>query len=116
MQWNDVASNWTAFIPRIMTKWPEADEAEVQSIGGDRDRFVDYIAKLHGTDRQSAEIRVGEFLEGQAPVDAMMDQSRDNQRIMASADNVPAGEDVYSDDRKFGDDDTTERPMGKTTD
>ena len=115
MQWRDVEQNWTAYIPRILTQWPNLDEAEVQSIGGDQDAFVNYLSKSKGEDRVAAQMELADWLMGGEPIDVMMDESRDNAQIMESAANVPAGEDTLSDDKKFGDDAKTDTPIGKAS-
>ena len=40
MKWHHVQENWPAFFEAIADKWPEADEAELDSIDGDQRAFV----------------------------------------------------------------------------
>ena len=115
MQWRDVSQNWTAYIPRILTQWPDLNEAEVQSLDGDQDAFVDYLSKSKGEDRVAAQMELADWLMGGEPIDVSMDAQNDNANIMDSAANVPAGEDVTDDDAKFGDDNKTAAPVGRAS-
>lgn len=115
MQWTDVSQNWAAYIPRIMTRWPDLDEAEVQSIGGDQDAFIDYLQRAKGGDRVAAQMEMADWLIGEEPVDVMMDQTRDNERIIASANDVSPGEDTLSDDAKFGAEHAPDQPMKRAS-
>ncbi|MGR3486280.1 MAG: hypothetical protein ACU0BF_13110 [Paracoccaceae bacterium] len=113
MIWQDVAADWPAFIPRVLTHWPDLDEDEVQAVGGDYDRFVALLAARPDHDEETARDAIREWLEGQQPADAVMDPTRDNDRIRASARHIPPGEDVYSEDGDFGDDRTPEPRVGR---
>lgn len=115
MQWNDVAKNWTAFTPRIMTRWPALEENEILAIDGDQDRFLSYLSASKGDDSVAAQMELADWLMGEEPADAVMDPTRDNARIAASAENIPAGEVPSDDDRRFGDDNTDEPPLARTT-
>ena len=115
MQWRDVSQNWTAYIPRILTQWPDLNEAEVQSLDGDQDAFVDYLSKSKGEDRVAAQMELADWLMGGEPIDVPMDAQNDNANIMDSAANVPAGEDVTDDDAKFGDDNKAAAPVGRAS-
>lgn len=103
MRWHDVAADWPGFQAAILTRWPEADEVDVAAIDGDHAAFVDYLARLEGTEREEAAEMVAEWLEGPMPADARMDEVLDNANIRASAAHIPEGEDVYADDARFGD-------------
>ena len=113
MQWKDVSQNWTAYIPRIMTQWPSLDETELQSIGGDQDAFLDYLSKSKGEDQVAAQMELADWLMGSEPIDVTMDETNDNAQIMASGDNVPAGEDTLADDAKFGAETAPKTPVGR---
>ncbi|MFQ1702429.1 hypothetical protein ACJ5NV_17730 [Loktanella agnita] len=115
MQWKDVAQNWTAFTPRILTRWPALDEDEVLAIDGDQDGFLTYLSKTKGEDPVAAQMELADWLMGEEPADVVMDPTRDNARIKASGQNIPAGEDALSDDKRFGDDDTPEPPVAKAS-
>ncbi|SIT78410.1 hypothetical protein SAMN05421665_0767 [Yoonia rosea] len=113
MKWNDVASHWTAFLPRITTRWPDLDENEVIAIDGDQDAFVAYLASFNDQDTVTAKSELDEWLMGEQPADAVMDPTRDNAQISATTENVPAGEDPSDDDRRFGDDLTPQPPIDR---
>ncbi|KQI67236.1 hypothetical protein AN189_16710 [Loktanella sp. 3ANDIMAR09] len=114
MQWRDVSDNWTAYIPRILTQWPGLNEAEVQSLDGDQDAFIDYLSKSKGEDRVAAQMELADWLMGGEPIDVTMDAQNDNAQILSSAENVPAGEDTLSDDAKFGAENANATPVGRT--
>ena len=113
MKWNDVATNWAAFVPRIMTRWPDLDENEVIAIDGNQDAFVAYLASFSDQDVVTAKSELNEWLMGEQPTDAIMHPTRDNARINASTENIPAGEDPSDDDRRFGDDLTPSPPIDR---
>jgi len=115
MQWRDVSQNWTAYTPRIMTQWPNLDEAEVLSIDGDQDGFLAYLSKSKGEDRVAAQMELADWLMGGEPIDVTMAEQNDNANIAGTAANVPAGEDVSDDDAKFGDDAVTAAPVGRVS-
>ncbi|SEM41367.1 hypothetical protein SAMN04488003_10112 [Loktanella fryxellensis] len=115
MQWRDVSQNWAAYIPRILTEWPDLDEDEVQSIDGDQDAFIAYLSKSKGEDRVAAQMALADWLMGGEPIDVSMAAQNDNANIMASAADVPAGEDVSDDDAKFGDDNVAAEPVGRAS-
>ncbi len=115
MQWTDVSRHWAAHIPRIMTQWPELDEDEVSAADGSREQFEKVLADRHDLTRTEAQVVIAEWLQGMEPADAIMDDTRDNERISASAADIPAGEDVYDDDAAFGDDDIPNTPIGKVS-
>ena len=114
MQWNDVAKDWTAFTPRILTRWPQMDEDKVLDIDGDQDRFIGYLTSVKNDDRVAAQMELSDWLMGEQPADVMMDETKDNARILASGQNMPAGEDPSDDDRRFGDDGKADTPVGRT--
>jgi hypothetical protein len=113
MKWNDIASNWAAFVPRITTRWPDLNENEVIAIDGDQDAFIAYLASFNDQDTMTAKSEVDDWLMGEQPTDAVMHPTRDNARISASSDNIPAGEDPSDDDRRFGDDTTPQPPVAR---
>lgn len=116
MQWNTLRDNWPAHIPRIMSQWPELDETEVAATDGSRDRFEDLFAKHYDLTRTEAQVIIADWMRGMEPADTVMDETRDNERISASARDIPAGEDVYDDDAAFGDDNLPDTPIGRTGD
>ena len=113
MQWTAVKSNWPAFIEAIMQRWPATSENELLALDGDRERLANHIAEAEGLEPQEAERQVAEWLQGAVPADVAMDETRDSENIRASAAHIPVGEDVYSDDKDFGSEQATPRPVGR---
>ncbi|SEW10113.1 hypothetical protein SAMN04488515_1047 [Cognatiyoonia koreensis] len=113
MQWKNIAQNWPAFAPRLMTKWPELEENTLLSIDGDQDKFVDYLKTRTGMDTVTAQMELADWMMGAEPADAVMDSTRDNEQISNSAQEMAVGEDALSDDKKFGDDGKAENPVGR---
>ena len=120
MDWQTVQQNWEAYFAAIEERWPEVDEADLIEIDGDRDRFVDYLAETAGTSPDDAGDQVEAWLIEQTalPADVRMDDHRDNANIRESGQDIPTGEDVYSDDGRFGsgdwDDKGPSNPLGRT--
>ncbi|SPJ22269.1 hypothetical protein [Palleronia abyssalis] len=116
MKWNAVQSNWPAFTEALMQRFPATEENDLLTLEGDRDRLVAYIAEREGLAPAEAERQVTEWTQGAVPADVAMDETRDNENVRASAAHIGVNEDVYSDDRDFGDrEDNPERPIGRTT-
>ncbi|PZX18503.1 hypothetical protein LX81_01137 [Palleronia aestuarii] len=113
MQWNAVRENWPAFVEPIMQRWPQTEEEDLLALEGDRERLSSYLAERHELTPQEADEQITAWLQGAVPADVVMDETRDNEQIHASAAHIGEGEDVYSDDRDFGDADTPERPIGR---
>lgn len=111
MDWVQVKSNWPAFLGPITQRWPETNEAELMDVDGDRQRFEAYLAQATGQDIQDARDQIARWLDGEMPADVRMDDTRDNLQIRDSARHIPTGEDVYSEDREFGDDDLPAQPI-----
>ncbi|PYE86095.1 hypothetical protein [Pseudoroseicyclus aestuarii] len=116
MKWKHVAEHWTAFVPNILEEWPQLDEDEVQATEGDLSSFLDHFVDATGMTREDARDELSEWLQGTDPADAVMDESRDNERIIASSRDIHPGEDPFDDDGEFGDDDKDENPVGRTDD
>lgn len=113
MKWSEVSRNWGAFQEAILTRWPELDPDDVSAAEGDRARFNATLGRSHGLTPREAEEEIDEWLMGPMPADARVDETRDNANIRESARDVPTGEDVYADDRRFGDDMTSTPPVGR---
>lgn len=113
MDWTTLRNKWEAFVPQILTRWPDLPEEDVLALAGDRDGLVTLLSDLAGIDEAEADQQIESWLGGEEPADAVMDPSRDNERIMASAAHIPPGEDVYDDDADFGDDAAPDRPIGR---
>ena len=114
MDWTNVQRNWAAYTPRILTRWPDLDEDDVLATDGDLDRFVAYLSSATAQTIDDARDDARAWATGEEPSDVKMDPWRDNERISDSARNIHVGEDVYSDDRDFGDDGLAEPPVGRT--
>lgn len=114
MQWNAVRRNWPAFIEPIMERWPQTGEEDLLALEGDRDRLMAYIGERHDLTPGEADEQILTWLQGAVPADVAMDETRDSENVQASAAHIGTGEDVYADDRKFGDDDPDGRPIGRT--
>lgn len=104
MNWQGIRTNWTAFFPSIADRWPEMDEADLIEIDGDRDAFTEYTAKIEKTSLSDADEQIEAWLVELTdfPTDVKMDDRRDNDNIRESGRDIPVGEDVYSDDGRFG--------------
>lgn len=115
MQWDTIKRDWPAFIAPIMQRWDRAEENDLLALDGDRERLVDYLAERHEVTRAEANEQLTAWEQGAAPADAVMDETRDGDNIRASAAHIGVGEDVYADDKDFGDDNKTARPIGRDT-
>ncbi|SFQ20908.1 hypothetical protein [Tranquillimonas alkanivorans] len=113
MQWQTVQQNWPAFLERIEQRWPMTDEDDLLEVDGRRDRFVDYLSKVHDLTQNEANEQIDAWLMGEMPADAHMDDFRDNANIVESGRSIPPGEDVYAEDRDFGDDRAPDVPVGR---
>ena len=114
MKWSEVADDWPAFIDSLMDNWPELDRDTVEDMEGDRAAFRAHVMEVYEEDAATVNEQIREWLETGVPLDAMMDPTRDNKQIRESGRYIAPGEDVYSDDADFGDDDLPDRPMGRT--
>lgn len=114
MKWSEVAADWPAFTDSVIARWPDADPERIADLGGDQAAFVRYIAEVSGAEPQAAAADVKDWLEGPKPLDAVTHATHDGTSIHASARHIPPGEDVYSEDRDFGDDDLATNPVGRT--
>ena len=114
MDWQIVERNWPAFVPKIEERWPTTDGRDLLDLDGDRQRFTRYLATVSDLTRDEASEEVEAWLMGEVPADVKMDPRRDNANIRESGRSIPPGEDVYADDREFGDDDLPTSPVGRT--
>ncbi|KKL94872.1 hypothetical protein LCGC14_1860340 [marine sediment metagenome] len=114
MKWTEVAENWPAFFERIEDKWPAVSQTDLIDIDGDRDRLAYYLADRHEITLGEANEQIDEFLLGSIPADVLMDEHHDNASITASGRHIPPGEDVYAEDRDFGDDNVSNPPVGRS--
>lgn len=114
MDWKVIEKEWTALVPAIMEQWPEAEEADLLQLDGSRDALAAYLVQATGRDYEEIQDELSEWREGGVPADVRMDELNDDTNIRASARHVPPGEDVYDDDRAFGDDNEAEPPVGRS--
>ncbi|PRY95152.1 hypothetical protein BCF33_0766 [Hasllibacter halocynthiae] len=114
MKWSQVKADWPAFIDAVIDQWPQADREELEDLEGDRAEVRAYLMEATGEDKATVEEEIREWLESDVPLDAIMDESKDNEMIGESGRYIPEGEDVYDDDREFGDDNQPAPPIGRT--
>ncbi len=114
MEWQQVASNWSAFAEAISDRWPRAEDDDVLAIDGNRAEFEAYLSRVHDLTRAEAREEVAAWLEGAIPADVVMSEEHDEASIAASSQHIPAGEDVYAEDGDFGDDRVEPRPIGRS--
>ncbi len=113
MSRQDFAQDWVPFRDPLLTTYPELTEADLQDADGSTTRLAERIAELRGGTAGDAQQELHEFLAGPMPADAYAAPTHDNAAVADSGDYVPAGEDVYDDDSRFGDDDKADTPVGR---
>ncbi len=113
MQWTRIEDNWAAFIDPILQNWPDANEEDVINLDGDRAAFVDYIARVEQVEHPEAEEQVAEWQQGSIPADVRMDADMDAAAFEESGQHLMTGEEPSDDDKAFGDDNKTDRPIGR---
>ncbi len=113
MSRKDFAEDWVPFRDALLTTYPELTEADLQNADGSTAKLATRIADLRGTTPADAQQELHEFLSGPMPADAYAAPTHDNAAVEDSASYVPAGEDVSDDDRRFGDDNTADTPVGR---
>jgi hypothetical protein len=113
MRWHDVQKNWPAFVPALMERWPDAEEEDLIGVDGDQARFIALVATVTGQSAEDAAEEVRDWTEGALPADVVLDEHHDNASINDAARYVPPGEEPLDDDRRFGDDDAAEPPVGR---
>ncbi|GGL88861.1 hypothetical protein GCM10011534_08760 [Pseudooceanicola nanhaiensis] len=114
MDWKVIQKEWTALVPAIMEQWPEAEEEDLLQLDGSRDALAAYLTQATGRGYDEVQEEISEWREGGVPADVRMDEVNDNLNIRASARHIGEGEDVYDDDKAFGDDDQAEAPVGRS--
>ena len=113
MDWTTVEQNWNAIVPAIVARWPAADADEVAAIDGSREALNIYLGQVSGLTPREADEEIAEWLQGPFPADAIMSEDNDNSQILHSRENIAPGEDVYDDDKAFGDDNIAQSPVGR---
>jgi len=114
MDWTDIKSHWTAHVPRALTRWPQLDETDLLATDGDRAAVARLLQRSLDTDELGADAEIADWIAGLEPADTVMDETRDNERITASARSLPDGEEPLDADEAFGDERLPDRPMGRT--
>ena len=115
MSRQDFARDWVPFRDAILTRFPTLTEADLQDADGSTAELAKRLAEAEGPDTAPADAQqeLHRFLDGPMPADAFADSTNDNEATMESVDYIPAGEDALADDRRFGDDDMAENPVGR---
>lgn len=114
MQWQNVQQNWPAFVESVMQRWPQTEEADLLELDGNRDALVAYLGRRHDLTRAEADEQIALWTEGAVPSDIVMDEEMDDAQTRASAAHIPPGEDVYAEDRDFGDDMQPDAPIERS--
>lgn len=114
MQWLAITNHWSAYVPAIMDRWPEADEDDLLALDGTPEELTGYLVKRTGRAYQAIVDEVEEWREGATPADVRMDESEDMRNIAASERYLPEGEDPSDDDAAYGDEETPDQPLGRT--
>jgi hypothetical protein len=112
MQWDEIRENWTALIPSVMARWPQLSEEQLTGMGGERGELVAGLVQT-GTEAQEAEREVEDWRETPMPLDAYADPAHDQAAARDAKGYIPEGEDPLADDRRFGDDNVPDRPLGR---
>lgn len=64
MLWSYVEEHWLAMVPQILARWRDMDEEELEEIDGDREAFLEYLARTESIGPEDADEELAEFLEG----------------------------------------------------
>ena len=107
------AEDWVPFRDAILDRYPGLTDADLEDADGSTAELARRIAAADGIEAGEAQQGLHEFLAGPMPADAYADPSHDNAAVMASDAYIPEGEDALADDRRFGDDDAAENPVGR---
>lgn len=111
MRWRTVEQNWEAFQESLLETWEDLTEEDLIEIEGDREALEARLTELTGEEKDDISQQVEEWLEGAVPSDVHMDEHHDDASIRDSRLYMSPGEDASDDDRKFGDDNTTDDPV-----
>ncbi|WP_224814889.1 hypothetical protein [Hasllibacter sp. MH4015] len=110
MKWNDVTANWPSVFASLKARFPYLTDDILIAADGQRRALEVAIANEHDLSHSEAREALDDWLEGPMPSDARTHPTQDNVAMFNSRKYVPAQEDVYSDDARFGDDQTVEEP------
>ncbi len=111
MKWSEVTSNWPSVFASLKARFPYLTDDILLAADGQRRALELAIANEHDLSKAEAREAVDEWLEGPMPSDARTHPAQNNVAMLNSRKYVPAQEDVYSDDARFGDDDQVEQPQ-----
>ena len=113
MSRRDFQDDWVPWRDALLDRYPELDDGDLEDADGSTAALARIIADKQGIGAGEAQEALHEFLAGPMPADAYADPTHDDAAVMDSGGYVPAGEDPSDDDRRFGDDDTAENPVGR---
>ena len=113
MRWSQISSNWEAFTPAILDRWPDAEEDDILALDGSETALALYLSKVTGEPARDTLAQVEDWRMGRFPTDIAMDPHRDNENISESYRNLGPGEEVSDRDDLFGDDDEAAPPVGR---
>lgn len=113
MSRKDFTDDWVPWRDALLDRYPELDDADLEDADGSTAALARIIAAKQDLDAGEAQASLHEFLAGPMPADAYADPVHDNDAVMDSGGYIPAGEDASDDDRRFGDDSTSENPVGR---
>lgn len=113
MSRKDFAEDWVPYRDALLTRYPKLTEKDLQDADGSTAELARLIGAHQGITAGEAQQELHEFLSGPMPADAYADPTHDDAAVMDSGDYVPAGEDPLADDRRFGDDNEVENPVGR---
>lgn len=113
MSRQDFAQDWVPFRNALLSRYPELSDGDLSDADGSVPALARRIADKQSADPAEIEQGLTEFLSGPMPADAYAAPGHDNAALRDSGDYVPEGEDPMADDNRFGDDQTTEAPVGR---
>jgi hypothetical protein len=115
MSRRDFETDWVPFRDAILTRYPELTDGDLSQADGSTAELARIIGEKQGVAPGDAQQDLHEFLSGPMPADAYADPTHDNAAAMQSDAYIPEGEDALADDRRFGDDEVPDRPIGRET-
>ena len=113
MSRQDFTQDWVPYRDALLDRFPGLTDADLEDADGSTATLAMRIARIEGTEPADAQQTLHEFLSGPMPADAFADPSHDDEAVAGSGDYIPDGEVAMDDDRRFGDDDQAESPMGR---
>lgn len=113
MSRKDFKDDWVPWRDALLGQYPELDDADLEDADGSTATLARIIADKQGVSAGEAQESLHAFLGGPMPADAYADPTHDNAAVMESGGYIPVGEDASDDDRRFGDDNTSENPVGR---